>query len=185
MAKVVEPDLTHPAGFEQLREALRYIVRLDQIADFIDAYIIQILAVVAATAETVVFLLLFFQSQKPLSDKRDKRKRSQAGLCFRRISRDKNTLAVDVAGSYRVPYRDCVMLEVNGIPFESDYRITDDNLGVGGQKTKYQNNVAAIRTLKQIEAEGRLATPEEQETLSRYSGRQAEAAEIQPHGHEI
>lgn len=77
------------------------------------------------------------------------------------------------------------MLEVNGIPFESDYRITDDNLGVGGQKTKYQNNVAAIRTLKQIEAEGRLATPEEQETLSRYSGRQAEAAEIQPHGHEI
>ena len=185
MAKVVEPDLTHPAGFEQLRETLRYIVRLDQIADFIDAYIIQILAVVAATAETVVFLLLFFQSQKPLSDKRDKRKRSQAGLCFRRISRDKNTLAVDVAGSYRVPDRDGVMLEVNGIPFESDYRITDDNLGVGGQKTKYQNNVAAIRTLKQIEAEGRLATPEEQETLSRYSGRQAEAAEIQPHGHEI
>lgn len=185
MTKVVKSDLTHPAGFEQLRETLRYIVRLDQIADFIDAYIIQILAVVAATAEAAVFLLLFFQSQKPLSDKRDKRKRSQAGLCFRRISRDKNTLAVDVAGSYRVPDRDGVMLEVNGIPFESDYRITDDNLGVGGQKTKYQNNVAAIRTLKQIEAEGRLATPEEQETLSRYSGRQAEAAEIQPHGHEI
>ena len=39
MAKVVEPDLTHPAGFEQLREALRYIVRLDQIADLIDTYI--------------------------------------------------------------------------------------------------------------------------------------------------
>ena len=39
MAKVVEPDLTHPAGFEQLRKALRYIVRLDQIADLIDTYI--------------------------------------------------------------------------------------------------------------------------------------------------
>ena len=38
MTKVVKSDLTHPAGFEQLREALRYIVRLDQIADFIDAY---------------------------------------------------------------------------------------------------------------------------------------------------
>ena len=37
------------------------------------------------------------------------------------ISRDKNALAVDVAGSYRVPDRDGVMLEVNGIPFESDY----------------------------------------------------------------
>ena len=51
-----------------------------------------------------------------------------------------------------------------------NFQITDDNLGVGGEKTKYQYNVAAIRTLKQIETEGRLATPEEQETLSRYVG---------------
>ena len=51
-----------------------------------------------------------------------------------------------------------------------NFQITDDNLGVGGEKAKYQYNVAAIRTLKQIEAEGRLATPEEQETLSRYVG---------------
>ena len=51
-----------------------------------------------------------------------------------------------------------------------NFQITDDNLGVGGEKTKYQYNVAAIRTLKQIEAESRLATPEEQETLSRYVG---------------
>ena len=35
---------------------------------------------------------------------------------------------------------------------------------------KYAANVAAIRTLKQIEAEERLATPEEQEILSRYVG---------------
>ena len=51
-----------------------------------------------------------------------------------------------------------------------NFQITDNNLGVGGEKTKYQYNVAAIRTLKQIEAEGRLAAPEEQETLSRYVG---------------
>ena len=51
-----------------------------------------------------------------------------------------------------------------------NFQITDDNLGVGGEKTKYQYNVAAIRTLKQIEAESRLATPEEQEILSRYVG---------------
>ena len=51
-----------------------------------------------------------------------------------------------------------------------NFQITDDNLGVGGEKTKYQYNVAAIRTLKQIEAEGRLATSEEQEILSRYVG---------------
>ena len=51
-----------------------------------------------------------------------------------------------------------------------NFQITDDNLGAGGEKTKYQHNVTAIRTLKQIEAEGRLATPEEQEILSRYVG---------------
>ena len=51
-----------------------------------------------------------------------------------------------------------------------NFQITDDNLGVGGEKTKYQYNVAAIRTLKQIEADGRLATSEEQEILSRYVG---------------
>ena len=65
---------------------------------------------------------------------------------------------------------DVVFQELRTGPERHNFRITDDNLGVGGQKTKYQNNVAAIRTLKQIEAEGRLATPEEQEALSRYVG---------------
>ena len=51
-----------------------------------------------------------------------------------------------------------------------DYTITDDHLGEGGAKTKFQRNVAAIRTLKAIEAENRLATPEEQATLSQYVG---------------
>lgn len=55
-------------------------------------------------------------------------------------------------------------------PERHNFRITDNDLGAGGQKTKYQNNVAAIRVLKQIEAENRLATPEEQETLSKYVG---------------
>ena len=55
-------------------------------------------------------------------------------------------------------------------PAAENFRITDDHLGEGGAKTKYSFNIAAIRTLKQIEAEGRTATPEEQETLSRYVG---------------
>lgn len=55
-------------------------------------------------------------------------------------------------------------------PERHNFRITDENLGAGGEKTKYQYNVEAIRTLKQIEAENRLATPEEQAILSRYVG---------------
>ena len=51
-----------------------------------------------------------------------------------------------------------------------DFHIPDDALGHGTPSEKYAANAAAIRTLKQIEAEERLATPEEQEILSRYVG---------------
>ena len=51
-----------------------------------------------------------------------------------------------------------------------DFHITDDALGHGTPSEKYAANAAAIRTLKQIEAEERLPTPEEQEILSRYVG---------------
>ena len=52
----------------------------------------------------------------------------------------------------------------------SNYRITDPELGYGTASEKYAANVAAIRMLKRIEDEGRLATPVEQEILSRYVG---------------
>ena len=55
-------------------------------------------------------------------------------------------------------------------PAVQNFHITDPDLGAGGQKTKYQNNVAAIRLLKDLEAQDRSATPEEQEALSRYVG---------------
>ena len=51
-----------------------------------------------------------------------------------------------------------------------DFHITDDALGHGTPGEKFAANVRAIRCLKRIEAEERLATPEEQEILSRYVG---------------
>ena len=51
-----------------------------------------------------------------------------------------------------------------------NYRITDDALGAAPPSQRYANNVAAIRLLKQVEAENRLATAAEQEVLSRYVG---------------
>ena len=51
-----------------------------------------------------------------------------------------------------------------------NYRITDDALGAAPPSQRYANNVAAIRLLKQVEAENRLATEEEQEVLSSYVG---------------
>lgn len=55
-------------------------------------------------------------------------------------------------------------------PAAENFHITDPDLGAGGQKTKFQNNVAAIRLLKDLESQGRLAAPEEQEVLARYVG---------------
>ena len=51
-----------------------------------------------------------------------------------------------------------------------NFRITDDDLGAGGPKTKYKANVEAIRVRQTLDAEQRQATAEEQEILSRYVG---------------
>ena len=53
----------------------------------------------------------------------------------------------------------------------NDYTITDKNYGTeGGAKTRFTNNVTAIKLLKDIEKENRTATPEEQEVLAKYVG---------------
>ena len=52
----------------------------------------------------------------------------------------------------------------------NNFKITDDNLGVGTLKEKYQNNIEAIKVLKICEEQNRYATPEEQEILSKYVG---------------
>lgn len=51
-----------------------------------------------------------------------------------------------------------------------NFRITDEHLGEGGPKAKFQANVNAIRLLKELEAAGQQASPEQQEILSRYVG---------------
>ena len=61
------------------------------------------------------------------------------------------------------------ILPVPPPPIEN-FRITDDRLGEGGAKTKYAANITAIRLLQTLENDGRMATPEEQEVLSRYAG---------------
>ena len=51
-----------------------------------------------------------------------------------------------------------------------NFRITDEHLGEGGPKAKFQANVNAIRLLKELESAGQQASPEQQEILSRYVG---------------
>ena len=52
-----------------------------------------------------------------------------------------------------------------------NFRFSEDyDLYPSGAKTKYKNNVMAIKLLKQIELEKRTATPEEQIILARYVG---------------
>ena len=95
-------------------------MRFNQITDFVDAYILQIVAVITAATKSAIFLLFFSQIQKPLFNKWNQRKCPQAGLRFCRVSRDKYALAVNVTGCYRMANRERVILEVNGLPFQSD-----------------------------------------------------------------
>ena len=51
-----------------------------------------------------------------------------------------------------------------------NYRITNDQIGMGGEKAKFQKNIAAIKCLQEIERNEGIATPEQQEILAQYSG---------------
>ena len=55
--------------------------------------------------------------------------------------------------------------QVQKSPKARNFHITDHDLGVGTPKEKFRRNVEAIKTLQTVEAEGRTATPEEQETM--------------------
>ena len=55
-------------------------------------------------------------------------------------------------------------------PKPDNFRITDEYLGEGGKREKFERNTAAIRALQTIEQEKRYATAEEQEILSKYVG---------------
>ena len=55
-------------------------------------------------------------------------------------------------------------------PPAQNFRISDDLLGVGGAKAKFRANMDAINLLKELEFDGRQATPEEQNILSQYVG---------------
>ena len=58
------------------------------------------------------------------------------------------------------------------VPLEDriNYKITNNNIGVGTPKERFRNNINAIRVLKTCEQENRYATKEEQEILSNYVG---------------
>ena len=55
-------------------------------------------------------------------------------------------------------------------PPAQNFKITDEHLGEGGPKAKFRMNMDAINLLKELEFDGRQATPEEQEVLSKYVG---------------
>ena len=92
------------------------------------------------------------------------------------IQRRINEYAADYA---RTPYEKKSALEkqfedkvknLKNRQWKGNFHFEDEELLKGGQKTRYQWNVEAIRLLKQIEHEGRTATPEEQKVLARYVG---------------
>ena len=56
------------------------------------------------------------------------------------------------------------------LPPAENFRIMDDDLGKGGAKAKFRANMDAINLLKELEFDGRQATPEEQDVLSKYVG---------------
>ena len=78
-------------------------------------------------------------------------------------------IVIQTIGS-KSPTLDAVEPERSTLELAGNFHITDDDLGVGGPKQKFARNIAAIRTLFQLEQEHRGATAEEQQVLSQYVG---------------
>lgn len=89
---------------------------------------------------------------------------------FQETDRIDNTAELDGGAITEENDSPDVVQEIGQETKAQNFRITDEHLGEGGPKQKYQRNVQAIQTLKQIEAENRTATQEEQEILSQYVG---------------
>ena len=87
---------------------------------------------------------------------------------------DKLPISVEVNGEWQTfPDAAAANEALNAEPVPEaagNFHITDDHLGEGGAKQKYTRNIAAIRTLFQLEQEHRGATIDEQEVLSQYVG---------------
>ncbi len=82
-------------------------------------------------------------------------------------------LETNIIPSFNSQVEEKVSIKANSISSEKDrinYKITDDNLGVGTPKERFNNNIEAIKVLKKCESENRLATNEEQDILSKYVG---------------
>ena len=80
------------------------------------------------------------------------------------------TEPLEQAQTEETPETELLPMQETASELAVNYRITDDHLGEGGQKTKFENNMRAIRTLKTLEKEHRPASPEDQEVLSQYVG---------------
>ena len=82
---------------------------------------------------------------------------------------DKNGLSYDIVVQ-RLRFDEPEQAQPEAVHARSNFRITDDHLGVGSLREKFRRNMDAINTLQAIELEDRAATPAEQEILSRYVG---------------
>ena len=84
------------------------------------------------------------------------------------------SLVKEFADNYNYTVSDKIQKEDVSIdPVQSEkinYQITDKDLGKKPSKERYNDNVAAIRLLFSLEKQGRNATKEEQDILSRYVG---------------
>ena len=82
-----------------------------------------------------------------------------------------NSITIDLRPSWeREPEQPTPQPIPQGNSARFNFHIDDDHLGEGGAKTKFRRNMNAIKLLKIIEEDHRLATPEEQKVLSQYVG---------------
>lgn len=89
------------------------------------------------------------------------------------LEKNEDEIESTIVPSFEKEDEEKVSIRANSISSNKDrinYKIADDNLGVGTPKERFFNNIEAIKVLKKCESDNRLATKEEQDILSKYVG---------------
>lgn len=125
MPQIVEADAAEAVMLQKNWKLRRDIPRLDALTDLIDIDVLQIVPVVRPAAELAVVLLLLFELQQLLTERRHKRQGTPAGLVLGSVLCDYDRFPVQIAACDRVLNGEGVLVKVNIVCVMEDAEFDD------------------------------------------------------------
>ena len=120
----MKADLAQTVALQQFGKSILDVARLESVAHLVGEYVVDVLHVVAVPADLAIALLHLTPRQKLLTYRIGHREAAVTGFSFGTVGGNNDGLPVNAGIRDRVVDGDFVLLEVNGLPSESQYLTT-------------------------------------------------------------